>query len=300
MSIGYACLTIGVEDTKMKSCIMRNATDTRLKELIAWNLNSLNNILNYNIDNDIRLFRISSDLIPFGSSPQNMIPWWDVFEQEFQELGDKIKAHGIRVSMHPGQYTVLNSPKEDVVERAILDLRYHAKVLSCLKVGCECKIILHVGGVYGDKEQAIERFVLNYRGLEQELKQRIVIENDDKCYNIQEVLSLGLSQNIPVVYDNLHHITNPTEIFISHKYWIDQCKKTWKKSDGIQKIHYSQQDLEKKLGSHSDSINVEEFIEFYHELEREDIDIMLEVKDKNLSALKCNQYLKEESEMKMK
>ena len=249
MSIGYACLTIGVEDTLIKGCIMRNATDTRLKELIAWNLKSLNNILDYNIANNIKLFRISSDLIPFGSSPVNIIPWWDIFEQEFRRLGDKIKANDIRVSMHPGQYTVLNSPNEDVVKRAIEDLRYHAKVLSCLKVGYESKIILHIGGVYGDKEQAINRFIMNYQGLDQELKQRIVIENDDKCYNIHEVLSIGVSQNIPVVYDNLHHIANPTVDFMSHKYWIDQCKKTWKKRDGVQKIHYSQQDKDKKLGS---------------------------------------------------
>ncbi|MDF2510954.1 MAG: damage repair endonuclease UvdE [Herbinix sp.] len=293
MSIGYACLTIGVEDTSIKSCIMRNATDTRLKELIAWNLNSLNNILDYNIANNIRLFRISSDLIPFGSSPVNRVPWWEIFEQEFQRLGDKIRAHDIRVSMHPGQYTVLNSLNEDVVKRAIEDLRYHAKVLSCLKVGYECKIILHVGGVYGDKEQALNRFIFNYQGLEQELKHRIVIENDDKCYNIQEVLMLGLSQDIPVVYDNLHHIANPTIDFMSHKHWIDQCKQTWKKKDGIQKMHYSQQDKDKKLGSHSNSINLDEFIAFFHELNREDIDIMLEVKDKNLSALNCILYLKD-------
>lgn len=290
MNIGYACLTNGVEDTSIKSCIMKNATEERLKELIAWNLNSLENMLHYNIANDIRLFRISSDIIPFGSSPVNQLPWWDIFEQEFERLGEKIKAHHMRLSMHPGQYTVLNSPKEEVVSRAIEDLRYHARVLSCLRTASECKIILHIGGVYGDKEMAIKRFIRNYQVLEQELKQRLVIENDDKCYSIEEVLRIGLSQSIPVVYDNLHHIANPGADFISHKYWIDECKKTWKQKDGVQKIHYSQQDKEKKLGSHSSTIHLEEFIQFYEELDREDLDIMLEVKDKNLSAIRCMQY----------
>ena len=76
MSIGYACLTVGVPNTEMKRCIAKNANEARLYELIKANLSALDHILDYNIAHDIKLFRISSDLIPFGSSPINTLAWW--------------------------------------------------------------------------------------------------------------------------------------------------------------------------------------------------------------------------------
>lgn len=287
MKIGYACLTVGVPDTDMKSCMMKNANEARLYELISANLRALDHILEYNIENGIRLFRISSDLIPFGSSPVNTLSWWDLFEQQFQQLGIKIRKHGIRVSMHPGQYTVLNSPEDSVVDRAGKDLNYHARVLDCLGVGPENKIILHIGGVYEDKKRAVDRFITNYQKLEDNVKHRLVIENDDKSYSINEVLEIGTGLNIPVVFDNLHNEANPSEPIRTEQAWIHECSSTWKTIDGVQKIHYSQQDPMKKAGSHSKSIQIKEFLDFYSKLGRDDIDIMLEVKDKNLSAVKC-------------
>ncbi len=287
MRIGYACLAIGVTDTGIKSCIMKNASEAKLLELISHNLDSLENIIDYNIKNNIRLFRISSELIPFGSSTINSIPWWDLFRAEFLRIGQKIKDNGVRVSMHPGQYTVINSPNEEVVKRAIDDLHYHSKVLDSLDVGKEHKIILHIGGAYNDKKSSVIRFVTNFCNMPISIRDRIVLENDDKSYNICDVLEIGASINVPVVFDNLHNEMNPCDKEKNDAFWINECKKTWKEGDGIQKIHYSQQDPAKRPGSHSDSILLEKFMDFYRSLERDDIDIMLEVKDKNLSAVNC-------------
>ncbi|MVX64702.1 UV DNA damage repair endonuclease UvsE [Clostridium chromiireducens] len=287
MSIGYACLTIGVPGTNLKSCTAKNVTEEKLLEIISYNLKSIENIIDYNIQNNIKLFRITSDLIPFGSSPLNKLSWWEIFSQEFLAIGKKIRENNIRVSMHPGQYTVLNSPSEEVVSRAIEDLNYHTKVLDSLGVGGEHKIILHIGGVYNDKEQAVNRFVDNYKQLDDAVKQRLVIENDDKSYNINDVLKIGTKLNIPVVFDNLHNEINCYDKEKSDLYLINECKKTWKEKDGNQKMHYSQQDPLKKAGSHSNTIRISKFLDFYESIERQDIDIMLEVKDKNLSAVKC-------------
>lgn len=287
MSIGYACLTIGVQNTNFKSCNAKSVNDEILLDLISHNLNSLENIIDYNIENNIKLFRISSDLIPFGSSPINNLSWDRVFSSKFSEIGEKIRKSGMRVSMHPGQYTVLNSPNIEVVNRAIDDLNYHTKVLDSLGVGSEHKIVLHIGGVYNDKDSAIERFIDNYYLLESNVKERLVIENDDKSYNVNDVLEIGIKLNIPVIFDNLHNKINSYGEEKNDIYWINQCKKTWKEKDGYQKIHYSQQNPIKKLGSHSSTIKINEFTDFYKNLCREDIDIMLEVKDKNLSAVKC-------------
>ena len=180
MRIGYACLTVGVRDTNFRTCILKNASEENLLDIIEHNLNSLEKIVDYNIENNIKLFRISSDIIPFGSSPANSLEWWNIFNERFLSIGKKIKEAGIRVSMHPGQYTVLNSPIEDVVYRAVKDLEYHNIFLDSLNVNKENKIILHIGGVYGDKESAVNRFIENYKLLDPKIKDRLVIENDDK------------------------------------------------------------------------------------------------------------------------
>jgi len=287
MSIGYACIAIGAVNTDLKSCILKNASEEKLMSLISYNLNSLENIIDYNIKNNIKLFRITSDLIPFGSSTANTIPWWDIFSSDLTRIGEKVKRSGMRVSMHPGQYTVLNSPREDVVNRAVEDLNYHTKVLDSMLLNSNHKIVLHIGGVYDNKEQAMERFITNYSYLDERVKERLVIENDDKSYNIKEVLEIGMRMDIPVICDNLHNEINSYNSEKDVIYWINECKKTWKDKDGHQKIHYSQQDPLKRTGSHSYTIAIDEFLDFYENLGREDIDIMLEVKDKNLSALKC-------------
>ncbi|MEY8415896.1 UV DNA damage repair endonuclease UvsE [Tissierella praeacuta] len=286
MRIGYACLTVGVFETNFKSCMVKNSNEKKLLEIIEYNLKSLSNIIDYNIENNIKLFRISSDLIPFGSSPVNNIPWWEVFSSPISSIGSKIREADMRVSMHPGQYTVLNSPNEDVVLRAIQDLNYHNRILDSLGMDRKSKIILHIGGVYNNKEKAIKNFISNFQLLAQEIKERLVIENDHKSYNIGEVLEIGRALNIPVVFDNLHNEVLPCDISKDDQYWIRQCKETWKKEDGPQKIHYSQQDKGKRAGAHSNTIEIEQFMNFVGKID-DNIDIMLEVKDKNLSAVKC-------------
>ena len=296
MRVGFASLTKGGRDTNFKSCILKNANSDNLANLIKHNLDSLNKIIDYNIKNNIKVFRIASDIIPFGSSPVNTLNWSKHFEEELLAIGSKIKAHNIRVSMHPGKYTVLNSINNQVVDNATLDLEYHNLFLDSLKVSKASKIILHIGGVYGDKEAAINRFIKNYRQLNQNIKDRLVIENDDVSYNILDVLRISKVVDIPVVYDNLHNEILNADNSKSDSYWIKMTSHTWKENDGPQKIHYSQQDVNKRPGAHSETINLEEFFNFVESLNY-DVDIMLEVKDKNLSALKCINLL-DNSEIK--
>ncbi|SYZ77878.1 UV DNA damage repair endonuclease UvsE [Trichococcus shcherbakoviae] len=287
MSIGYACLNIGTPNTNIRSVMQRNATPEKLTEVTAHNLEALEKMVDYNIANDIRLYRISSDLIPFGSSPVNTLDWPEIHKEAFECIGAKIRKSGMRVSLHPGQYTVLNSPIEDVVERAIADLIYHDKILTELGTDSTNKIVLHVGGIYGDKEAAMDRFFDNFQRLPESVQNRLIIENDDRLYSIEDVLSLANRLQVPVVYDNLHHAINPPPSGGNDQYWITEANKTWKESDGKQKIHYSQQALGKRPGAHTDTIQLETFLQFYEQLDDQTIDIMLEVKDKNLSAIKC-------------
>lgn len=243
--------------------------------------------LSYNGENGVHLFRISSDIIPFASHPVNTIPWQVMFRDQLNHLSSIIQEHSIRVSMHPGQYSVLNSPHPQIVQNTREDLAYHSRFLDSLSADPECKTILHIGGVYGNKREALLRFGEHYRVLEASIRSRVVIENDDRCFNIEDVLEAGTQWGIPVVFDLLHHLANPPRAPLSPRAWIQRCAKTWKTRDGRQKIHYSQQAPGGRPGAHSIQVQVEPFLQFYQEVNDLDLDIMLETKDKNISALKC-------------
>lgn len=286
MRIGYACLTLGVVNADLRSCTLKHATPEKLAEITGSNLDALATIFTYNQDHHIRLFRISSDLIPFGSHPAVDFAWDSHFHDKLCALGEKARTGDIRLSMHPGQYTVLNSPDPRVVERAVEDLRYHCRLLDCLCTDASSKIILHVGGAYGDKQTALNRFAENYRNLDETIRQRLVLENDDRIFNTEEVLELGIALDCPVVFDNLHHEVHPSDTPMDEAAWISACAQTWHEVDGVPKTHYSQQAPHKRPGSHSQTIDARIFLEYVDRLD-EDVDIMLEVKDKNWSALKC-------------
>lgn len=248
-------------------------------------MKALERIIDYNAESGIRLFRISSDIVPFASHPAGMADWKDRFASELGRIGEKIKDAGIRVSMHPGQYTVLNSPDDRAAQSALLDIEYHADFLDALGAGRECKIILHAGGAYGDKRSAMERFARRAARLPLRMQGRIALENDDRSFTVEEILALSGQTGFPAVFDNLHHLLNPPEEHASGLAWIARCAATWGKGDGRPKVHYSQSGG--RRGAHSITIDTAQFLAFYENIKGTGADIMLEVKDKNLSAIKC-------------
>lgn len=289
MKIGFACLTVGVPNTQMRTCRKASATPEKLMEIIKSNLEATEKIIDYSIKNGLKMYRLSSDLIPFGSDlSTNSLNWVELFAEEFERIGTKIKQHNIRVSMHPGQYTVLNSPDEGVVERAIADLEYHVAILEAMKIDTTHKIILHIGGVYGDKTSATERFIDTYAQLSDQVKARLIIENDDRLYTIEDVLGISQITGAPIVYDNLHNACNLSDPSKNDAYWIELAQKTWSAVDGPAKVHYSQQREGGRLGAHTSTIYLKPFMDYFNEVAHLEVDIMLEVKDKNLSAIKCH------------
>ncbi len=288
--IGYACLSVGNRNIKFKTILKKNLSEENLGPVIDHNMNILKQLIEYNIDRNIKMFRITSDLVPFGDMAREFVNWEKIYHDEFLSLGKVIKENEMRVSFHPGQYTVLNSKDEKVVENAIKDLDYHTKVLDLMGLDKSHKIVLHVGGVYGDKIASRDRFIKNYHRLNENIKSRLVIENDHRSYNIDDLLYINKHINIPLVFDNLHNEILGSESSLGDIDIIRLFNSSWKEEDGRQKIHYSQQAKGKAIGSHSSRINLEEFLEFFNRIPF-DLDIMLEVKDKDLSCIKCNNGL---------
>lgn len=272
---------------------LKSYSEKRFLETVKNNLNHLLSILNFNKRNDIYFFRISSDIIPFASHPVCGVDWSGVFEVELEEIGDFINKNNIRVSMHPDQFVILNSKSEYIVKNSIRELLYHCKLLDSMRISSSAKIQIHVGGVYGDKKKAKKDFANNFNKLlEEGLQRRLVIENDDRSYSLQDCLDINSETSVPIVFDTFHHeCLNNGETF---QQALSTFVKSWNYPiDGNPVIYYSSQSIGERKGKHAKTLDKSHFIYIYNEFNNAvienqvdlDLDIMLEIKDKEKSAL---------------
>jgi UV DNA damage endonuclease len=229
--IGYACVNTLLPPSG-RTMRLSNATPERILEVGRSNLVALHDILRWNSEHGIRLFRICSGIIPFGSHPVNQVPWWTLLAPELVAAAQAVRAGGLRVSMHPGQYTVLNSPRQEVVDNSMAELAYHARLLDALGTDASHKIILHAGGVYGDKAESMRRFAENVERLPRAVRRRLVIENDETSYSLADVLELSAATGLPVVFDVFHHAWKPSLDGEPLSALIARARETWKPFDG--------------------------------------------------------------------
>lgn len=296
MKFGYACIPLATHYKTTKKFSLKNFNDEILINCIESNLLGLLEILKYNLHNNIKMFRISSDIIPFGSHEVNNFNWQEHFKELLLTIGDFANKNNIRLSMHPGQYTVLNSPDPAIVNRSIKDLQYHTDFLDSLNMDSSNKLILHVGGVYNDKPSAINRFIKTYSSLDSSIKKRLIIENDEKNFSLYDLLNLSLKIGTPIVLDNLHYFCMENHV---HTYRdLTDAFSTWRPSDGIPKVHYSEQAINRRIGSHSNTIHLKNLTDYLNISKNLDFDIMLEVKDKDFSAIKATNFLNKISSKK--
>jgi UV DNA damage endonuclease len=291
MKIGYPCINRGIGCTSNSTFRLASYSVERLIQKVKNNLDCLFKILQHNVQNGFYFFRISSDLVPFASHPVCTFDWAGHFRGQFRKVGDFIREHNIRISMHPDQFVVINSPKDDVVERSVWELEYHCTVLDRMALDSTAKIQIHVGGVYGDKRSATNRFIERYSFLSKSLKSRLVIENDDRSYRLEDCLSVHEKIGIPILFDTFHHqCLNNGETL---RQGLQLSGSTWKESDGIPMVDYSSQQRGQRPGSHAKTLNRASFKKFIHETKGVDFDIMLEIKDKETSAFKALKILRE-------
>jgi UV DNA damage endonuclease len=283
MRIGYPCINRSIGCTASRTFRLASYTEERMRDTVNGNLACLEKILAYNVRHGMLFFRITSDLVPFASHPVCTFPWQDEFAGVFEKTGEYIRQHGFRISLHPDQFVLLNAPDKGVLQRSIADLGYQVQLLDLMGLDRSAKVQVHVGGVYGDKPAAIDRFVKQYDLLDTAIRDRLVIENDERLYSLSDCLAIHERTGIPVIADTFHYsLYNTGEQFTA---LLDPVRKTWKARDGIPMVDYSSQEPGKRVGAHALHIVAEDFRQFLKETLPADFDIMLEIKDKEKSAL---------------
>jgi len=285
MKIGYPCINNSIGCTANSTFRLNSYTEETLKIKVKNNLDCLYKILEFNKQNNLLFFRIGSPLVPFASHPVNQFNWQGFFKNDFKKIGDFIKQNNFRISMHPDQFVLINSPNKDIVNRSIKELEYHCQVLDLMGLDETAKVQIHVGGVYNNKPEAIQRFIDNYIKLPDFIKKRLAIENDERMFSLKDCVSISKKTGIPVIFDFFHHEC------LNNKESINEAVKiassTWKSKDGILMTDYSSQSPGERKGKHIYSIDLNDFKKTITQIKDLDFDVMLEIKDKEKSALKA-------------
>lgn len=285
MRIGYPCINRTVRCKADSTFRLSSYTEDRLILAVSSNLDCLERILEFNSSKGILFFRITSDLVPFASHPVCKFEWQSYFKTRFSYIGDLIRVNKIRISMHPDQFTLINSVDRSIFSLSVKELVYHAELLDLLGLDATAKVQIHVGGVYKDRAGSIQRFIDRYGLLPEPVLRRLVIENDEK-YPLSDCLTINRETGIPILFDKFHHeILNSGE-GISES--IGLASETWDASrDGLPMVDYSSQMSGERRGRHAISLDERDFSNFLYLTRDYDFDVMLELKDKEASALRA-------------
>jgi UV DNA damage endonuclease len=287
--LGYVANCLSLELGASHTCRLAGATPERLEALIEQNLAELEQILLFNEAKGIELFRIGSSLIPFASHPVNKLQWWSKYARDFDRLGHIARRSRQRLSLHPSPAAAsLTSVHQRVRDAAIEELRYGARVLDLLGQGPEARVVMHLGGAAPSRPEALENGHRMLDAMPEELRNRIVIEHDDKTWSAREVAPLAREHGLPWLADNLHNLIKPSEPELSLAELLRESAASWRALDLRPKFHLASQKVGGRPGAHADRIDPGDFRAVVEALDGP-ADLMLEAKDKDLALFALRQ-----------
>ena len=295
MKLGYACInsTLQAAGGITTNRGMRQKTFNEkgldyVSELALQNVKDLENIVRWNWEMGIRLFRMSSDIFPWMTFYEfKELPDYPMIDTYLKNIGALAKQYGQRLTFHPSHFNALGSPNPTVVEKAVKELNKHGEIMDIMGLSATVynKINIHVGGAYGDKEATLKRWINNYYLLDPNTQMRLTIENDDKAnmYSVKELYK-GISEQcgVPIVFDYYHHKFCTGDL--SERDALNLAISTWPK-DITPCCHYSESRREEHLDesiraqAHSDLIEAT-ICRYGNE-----VDVVVEAKHKELAVL---------------
>lgn len=215
VNAGYACINLTLQADKVftnrgmiKKTFMQRGI-TYASELALKNVQDLLTIVDWNLANGFRIFRISSDIFPWASEyALNQLPDFADIRATLEEIGTR----PIRLTTHPGPFNKL-AGEGTVLDNTIKDLEYQSEIFDLMGLTPSHwnKINIHVGGTYGDKQASLVRFAENVGRLSENLRARLTVENDDRpgLYTVADLMTIYELSGVPIVFDYFHHSLNP-------------------------------------------------------------------------------------------
>ncbi len=271
----------------------------------------LDAIFDYLHRHHIGMYRMASDLAPYATHPD--LPQFHnqlkEFEKDLRRIGNKAREEDLRLSFHPSQFIVLNSPDAVIREKSIWDLRVQAELLDAMELDCEAVMVIHAGGAYGDIESGIDRWCQTWERLPERVRARLVLENDDIRYSAANILRIHARTGVRLIFDVQHFwCLNPEGLALRPT--LESFLATWPQGQQP-KMHFSSPRTEmrevsrkdRKTGKqktvlqqpvwtgHADFNHPFEFVTFCRSTADLDFDIMLEAKAKDLALLRLRQDL---------
>lgn len=277
---------------------------------LSVSLAHVRDIFEYLHSHHIHFYRLAGALAPYLTHP-DMPQFHNQVEECSSELattGDLARLYAIRLTMHPGHYIQLGSPERARVQRSIDELAAAAKLMDAMGLGVDSVVVIHVGGEYDDKLASRDRFVRTVSALPQSIRNRIVLENDDRLYSVADALWIHERTGVRIVLDTLHHrCVNPNALPVADA--LKLALATWPPNQRP-KIHFSSPRTEARqlfrngrthlqvplARQHSDFLNPFEFIELLRDARANGLrpfDVMLEAKGKDLALLRLREQVKQ-------
>ncbi len=307
--LGFAVKVLGQEGLKSNDA-RRWQSEPHLSVSIGY----LRDIFAYLAKVNVAMYRMSSDVAPYVTHP-DMLRFHNQIKEcasELAALGGEARAQNLRLSMHPSQFVVLNSPDPVLVNKSVADLLAGAELLDAMEQGPEAVLVIHVGGAYGDHASGCDRWVETWKRLPEPVRRRLVLENDDIRYSAADVIDIHERTGVPLVFDYQHFwCNNPEGLFIKETF--ARFVRSW--PAGVRpKMHWSSpnsnfrevQQRDRKTGKpkkailppvwtgHADFVNPFEFVTFLRDAAAPDLppfDVMLEAKAKDLALLRLRRDL---------
>jgi UV DNA damage endonuclease len=304
--MGFAVKVLGQPDLKSNDA-RRWQSGPHLRVSIEY----LHAIFDYLERNRITMYRMSSDVAPYVTHPDMPQFHGQIRESrdELAALGRRAREAGLRLSFHPSQFVVLNSPDRGLIDKSVADLVAQAEILDAMELGPEAVVVIHVGGVYDDHGAARERWIETYARLPEAVRRRLVLENDDIRFSAADVLLIHEATGVPIVFDYQHFWCNNPE-GLELRPTVARFLASW--PAGVRpKLHFSSprtelREIRRKSRTtgrletivqppvwtgHADYVNPFEFITCMRAIEDGAFDVMLEAKAKDLALLRLRRDL---------
>ena len=287
-SLGFACVLSDGSLSTNHTFRLANLSPARLAEAAHQNLDDLERILLVMAEGPLRLFRLGGSMVPLASHESLDFDWRPLVAGRLRAIGDLFAPRGFRFSTHPGQYTILNATDPGIVHRALGELHYACDLLDLMGLDDSHKVVIHGGGIYGDREAATARLAEALRTLPSNICRRVVLENDERLFSLAQILDVAEPGGVPVVFDLHHHQINPGEGDLREM--LLRVRETW--GDARPKIHMSSQKPGARVGAHDDLLHEDDLRTMLDVIPFE-TDVMVESKGKEIAAMHAYGWLRD-------